>query len=106
MSIVIISERIRLTVCIRVSGCDYSAGNNRDTPFRAGLINQIQAGRETSPWYQPVDPGLSFVLENRPLWPVYLPGMIPGLDSEFLTALKRPLTNYRGMTGIFSHLSL
>lgn len=52
MSIVIINERIRPTVCIRVSSRDYSAGNNRDTPFRAGLINQIQAGRETFPRYQ------------------------------------------------------
>lgn len=37
----------RLRSC--VSSRDYSAGNNRDTPFRAGLINQIQAGRETFP---------------------------------------------------------
>lgn len=47
--IVIISGRIRPTVRVRVSSRDYSAGNNRDTPFRAELINQIQAGRKTFP---------------------------------------------------------
>jgi hypothetical protein len=57
-------KRTNSIVCVRVSSRDYSAGNNRDTPFRAGLINQIQAGRETFPRYQPADPGLILRPEN------------------------------------------